>query len=238
MPGFPFRFLRLAGAAAAFALVLLAVPACDSGSDPPEPRFQATFEGDVQKTIEGPAGMTDSETLNQQLQSTLPLVLSLLPDSIAVPDSLLDPDDAELPDGTAMFFAAPTEGGYGDGFSFFFPGDGVPDPGTYEPGSLPDGTGGALPPLVVYTRYEDGELLLAPIVDGTVEVQDASERRLRGRFEVETGGAAVAPLGEADAGSLRVDPFETTINGRFTATPDEQIRPPLPFLGGLALGAP
>jgi hypothetical protein len=232
------RLLRPAAVVAAVAFALLALPACDRGSDPPAPRFQATFEGDIQKTIEGPAGTADTETLNQQLRSTLPLVLGLLPDSISVPDSLLDPDDAELPDGTAMFFAASTEGGYGDGVSFFFPGDGVPDPRTYEPGSLPDGTGGALPPLVVYTRYEDGELLLAPIVDGTVDVEAADDRRLRGRFELETGGAAIAALDGAEPGSLRVDALETRITGRFTATPDEQVRPPLPFLGGLALGAP
>ena len=114
------------------AALAFGLTACDSGEDPPSPAFQAEVSGAVTQSLDGTAGVTDSEALSEEFQGTALLIDAAVPDSL-VPDGIVPPDSGSVPPATVLLLTAPTDPGsqLGQTLAITIPGDGVPAPGAY-----------------------------------------------------------------------------------------------------------
>ena len=181
--------------------LLVTIAGCDSGSEEPRPQFSAELTtgsemtGSETNAIDGTAGLSDGENIDQSLNAALGLVL----DEVSVPDSLLDPSSTNLDESTFVFLTNESGDGQGRTITLAFPGDGsVPGEGEY---SLDDGGATDSPPFIAfYTNYEGNDLLAAPMTGGTVTVMESGPDRLRGDFSLSMSGAV--QIEDLDTGSL------------------------------------
>jgi hypothetical protein len=220
-------------------IVVAGLTACDSNDAPPTPEFEAEMTGDVEQTLNGTAGMSDSDAFDQQFQGAFRLLPTLLPDSTR-PDSLPLPDSINTPPATLLILTAESGNGYGQTITATFYGDSIPETGTYEVGLVLDTARTTpFPELDVTAGYIDSQpdsLLIAGAMGGTITLEESSQNVMRGRFQLETqqalrltGLGTTGPLGPDNFG-LR--PFDTEIRGSFTALRSADAEPLLPF-GGL-----
>ena len=225
--------------------LLVTIAGCDSGSEEPRPQFSAELTtgsemtGSETNAIDGTAGLSDGESIAQSLNTALDLVSTFVPDTVSVPDSLLDPSSTNLDESTFVFLTNESSDGQGRTITLAFPGDGsVPGEGEY---SLDDGGATDSPPFIAfYTNYEGNDLLAAPMTGGTVTVMESGPDRLRGDFSLSMAGAVeLQGISEADLisgtppDSVRTrDAYEeASLSGSFVALRSAENQPLLPFIG-------
>lgn len=219
--------------------LMVGLTACDSGEEPPQPEFQAEVSGAVTQSLDGTAGVTDSEALSEEFRGTALLIDAAVPDSL-VPDSLMPggvvpPDSGSVPPATVLLLTAPTDADspFGQTLAITIPGEDVPAPGAYQVGVSEDPDSGP-PTSATYIDNQPDTLLASIATAGTVQIESSSADVIRGRFTLETDQAvAVVGLGGGipQPGSIEFRPFETTVEGSFTALRSADNQPLLPDVG-------